>query len=464
MSIDPAGRARVAARFDAARHYEGAARVQALAARQLAQRLETLYAHNPAPRRILELGCGTGLLTRALRILFPEAALTAIDLSPQMVARAREAVPEATYHVMDAEYPTLDRSFDLICSNFCIQWFIDRAAAFTRLSGILAPGGRIEVTTLAQGSFAQWHAACTACALPSGFPDYPDVFALEQEWPVSMHGTWQIDTLQDRVGSARAFLRDLKAIGATTPRPGAKPLSIRALRDVMTQFDRTGDVMDYQVGFGSAQKHRGFLVTGTDTGIGKTLVSAILTKALNATYWKPFQTGLAEEAGDTASVTHLAALPPERLIPPAYGFQAPLSPQDAAALEQVLVRPETLPLPETDHPLVVEGAGGLMVPLNDTTLLIDWAATLGLPVILVCRSGLGTINHTLLSLEALRQRGMCVAGVIMSGTPNTANREAIARFGQVEILAEIPVLDEVTPESVAREAAALAISLRQRGW
>lgn len=205
-------------------------------------------------------------------------------------------------------------------------------------------------------------------------------------------------------------------------------------------------------------------MTGTDTGIGKTLVSAILTKALNATYWKPFQTGLSEEDGDTASVSGLAGLTPERLIPPAYAFQAPLSPQDAARLENVTVRPNDLTLPQANAPLVVEGAGGLMVPLNDDTLLIDWLTTLSLPVILVCRSGLGTINHTLLSLAALRERAIPIAGVVMSGVPNAGNRAAIEHFGNVTVLAEIPLLDDISPQRVAIEAEKLAETLRACGF
>ncbi|NVN02409.1 MULTISPECIES: dethiobiotin synthase [Asaia] len=456
-------RSTIASRFDSADFYEEAARVQAIAASALADRLAALYADRPAPKRILELGCGTGILTRALRRLFPKGQLTAIDLSPRMVERTRQAVPDAVVRVMDAETPTLDGSFDLICSSFCMQWFTDRKAAFRRLARLLTPGGRIEVTTLAQGSFAQWRASCEALGLPCGFPDYPALPLLQTEWPYALRGQWTVTPLRDPVGSARHFLRDLKAIGATTPRTGSTPLPARDLRRVMQHFDRTADSMDYQVAFGSAEKQARFFVTGTDTGIGKTLVSAILTRALGATYWKPFQTGLNEEAGDTAGVTTLAELTPDRVIPPAYAFQAPLSPQDAAALENIVVRPDTLRLPEANKPLVVEGAGGLMVPLNDDTLLIDWVADLDLPVILVCRSGLGTINHTLLSLAALRERGIEIAGIVMSGVPNAGNRAAIERFGKIAVLAEIPLLDDVTPERVAIEAEKLALTLSVQG-
>jgi len=457
-------RSTIASRFDGADFYDRAARVQAIAASDLADKLASLYADRRAPKRILELGCGTGILTRALRRLFPHVQITAIDLSPRMVERTRQTVPDAVFHVMDAETPTLDGPFDLICSSFCLQWFTDRQAAFRRLGQLLAPGGRIEVTTLARGSFAQWRNSCEALGLPCGFPDYPTLGTLQAEWPTTLRGQWRITTLSDPVGSARQFLLDLKAIGATAPRTGSTPLPARDLRRVMEHFDRNADSMDYQVAFGSAGKQPRFFVTGTDTGIGKTLVSAILTKALGATYWKPLQTGLSEEAGDTASVTTLAGLTPERIISPAYAFQAPLSPQDAGALEKVTVTLDRLALPETHTSLVVEGAGGLMVPLNDDTLLIDWLAEIDLPVILVCRSGLGTINHTLLSLAALRERGIVVAGIVMSGTPNAGNRAAIERLGNVSVLAEIPLLDDVTPERVAIEAEKLARVLRSQGY
>jgi len=454
----------VATCFDNARDYDTSARVQAAAAAELAHSLTRLYADRPAPARILELGCGTGILTRALRLIFPQAALTAIDLSPRMIERAREAVPDVRFHVMDAEYPVLEDCFDLICSSFCLQWFTDRRAAFRRLERMLAPHGRIEVTTLARGSFSQWRDACDTLDLPCGFPEYPGLDALQDEWPETLRGSWTIRKFSDPVGSARQFLLDLKAIGATTPREGSESLTGRDLRRIMQEFDRKAGIMDYQVAFGSARKQARFLVTGTDTGIGKTLVSAILTKALNATYWKPFQTGLSEEAGDTASVMKLAGLSPSQILPCAYAFQAPLSPQDAAALENVTVTLDNLDLPQTDSPLVVEGAGGLMVPLNDDTLLIDWVAGLDLPVILVCRSGLGTINHTLLSLSALRKHGISVAGVVMSGIPNARNRAAIEHFGQVKVLSEIPFLAEITPETIATEAGKLARSLHEQGY
>ena len=186
---------------------------------------------------------------------------------------------------------------------------------------------------------------------------------------------------------------------------------------------------------------KGVFVTGTDTGIGKTLTSAILTKAWRGTYWKPFQTGLAEEEGDTPTVQRLTGLPDGHFLPPAHAFQAPLAPAAAGLLEGVTLEPERLVLPEAPHaPLIVEGAGGLMVPLTDTMLMIDLIARLGLPVILVTRSGLGTLNHTLLSLEALYRRQIPVLGFITNGPESPQNSLTLERLGQARSLHHVPTL------------------------
>ena len=198
----------------------------------------------------------------------------------------------------------------------------------------------------------------------------------------------------------------------------------------------------------------GVFVTGTDTGVGKTLVSACLVKAWQASYWKPVQTGLADEAGDTATVAHLADVPPDRLSPPRHAFRAPLSPAAAAALEGAAIDLADFRLPESPgRPMVVEGAGGILVPLADRVLIIDLIARLGLPVLVVARSGLGTINHTLLTLEALRARGLPPVGVVLCGSANPGNRAAIEHFGAVPVVAELTLLPRVDAAAVARLAA-----------
>ena len=199
--------------------------------------------------------------------------------------------------------------------------------------------------------------------------------------------------------------------------------------------------------------HRGVFVTGTDTGVGKTLVSAILAKAWHADYWKPLQTGVADEPGDTPSVMQLADLAPSRVHAPFVVLQAPLSPWAAAPLEGVRIDTDALTCPLTAAPLIVEGAGGLLVPINDEVMMIDLIARLGLPVVLVARSSLGTINHTLLSLQALKAAGIAVAGVVMNGPPSAGNRLAIERFGKVPVIAEVPSLEAVDPATVAAQAA-----------
>ena len=198
---------------------------------------------------------------------------------------------------------------------------------------------------------------------------------------------------------------------------------------------------------------KGIFVTGTDTGIGKTVVAACLARAWRAGYWKPVQTGAATGDDDTATVAALAGLPAERILAPAYVMQAPLSPHAAAELEGVRISMDAIAPPETPHPLVVEGAGGLYVPLNERDFMIDLMARLAVPVLLVARSTLGTINHTLLSLAALRSRALPIAGVVLNGPPNAGNRAAIERFGQVRIVAELARIDPLDAAAIDRLAA-----------
>lgn len=192
---------------------------------------------------------------------------------------------------------------------------------------------------------------------------------------------------------------------------------------------------------------RGVFVTGTDTNIGKTLVCAWLAQNWAAAYWKPVQSG-AVEGTDYDSVATLA--PAAQILPPAYVMQAPLSPHEAGKREGIRVELSSLvPPPATDRPLVVEGAGGIMVPLNENALMIDLAERLKLPVLVVARTTLGTINHTLMTLEMLRRRSIPILGVVMNGMDNPANCQAIEHFGAVPVLARIPPLFAVTTATVA---------------
>ncbi len=186
----------------------------------------------------------------------------------------------------------------------------------------------------------------------------------------------------------------------------------------------------------------GFFVTGTDTDIGKTLVSSWLLTQLDASYWKPVQAGVMPET-DSSVVRRLAEIEADRILPEAYVLPEAIAPHEAARRAGIAIDMAKFVPPVSDRPLVVEGAGGLMVPLTDTAYVIDLAAELHLPLILVTRSTLGTINHTLLSLEAIRRRGLPLAGVVINGPETPHNRASIERYGQVEVIAEIPWLDVV---------------------
>lgn len=192
------------------------------------------------------------------------------------------------------------------------------------------------------------------------------------------------------------------------------------------------------------------VVCGTDTDVGKTVVSALLVQGLGAHYWKPVQSGM-EGGGDTGRVQQLLGLPPERVWPEAYRLTAPVSPHWAAERDGVSIDPARLALPAGDGPLVVETAGGLLVPLRRNWLQIEQIAVWGLPVLLVARSGLGTLNHTLLSLEALSRRSIPVLGLVLNGDPHPDNPRTLEALGGVPVLAELPPLDPLDREGLERQ-------------
>lgn len=191
-------------------------------------------------------------------------------------------------------------------------------------------------------------------------------------------------------------------------------------------------------------------VTGTDTGIGKTVVAAILSQGLNASYWKPIQAGLEEET-DTEFVQRSTDLSDSQIKPERYRLNTPMSPHAAADIDGVSISMKDFELPDygTDH-LVVEGAGGLLVPFNDEDMIIDLISYLELPVVLVARSTLGTLNHTFLSLEALRNRDIPILGVVLNGPRHESNYETIEEYGDINILAEIEELPEINPDSLSQ--------------
>lgn len=460
-------KAAIAAAFGgAAKGYDDHATLQRMTARRLAARIAELPL--PPHPRILEIGCGTGFLTRALRETLGPADWTITDLSPGMLARCRAALgdpDDARFLVMDGEHPDLTDGggFDLICSSLAVQWFGDLSAALARWSRLLAPGGRIAFATVAEGSLGEWCAAHEEIGHASGVLPFLSAQALQGAWPMGGEGGVHMESLSRRHPDAADFLAELRGVGAHVPAEGRRPLPAGALRQLLRRFaPPVGIEVTWRLAYGVYRRfpaaRRGVFVAGSDTGVGKTLVSACLVRAWGASYWKPVQTGVAAEPGDSETVTTLAELPPERLFPPAAVFDAPLSPHAAAALEGRSVRLADITLPPDDgFPLVAEGAGGLMVPLSDGALMIDIIEKLAMPVVLVARSGLGTINHTLLSLEALRRRGAPIAGVVMSGPLNPGNRDAIERFGRVRVLAEIPQLEGPPDAAAAARIAATLI-------
>ncbi|QRM32867.1 dethiobiotin synthase [Microvirga sp. VF16] len=189
------------------------------------------------------------------------------------------------------------------------------------------------------------------------------------------------------------------------------------------------------------------VVSGTDTGIGKTVFAAGLTALLDGLYWKPVQAGLGDET-DSETVARLSGLPASRILPEAWRLTTPASPHLAAALDGVVIDPDALVLPQTDRPLVVEGAGGLLVPLTRATLFIDVFACWGAPVVLCARTALGTINHTLLSIEALRRRAIPILGVVFIGDEREDTQRMIAELARVRVLGCLPRLNPLTPEAL----------------
>lgn len=190
------------------------------------------------------------------------------------------------------------------------------------------------------------------------------------------------------------------------------------------------------------------VITGTDTGIGKTVFASGLTALLGGIYWKPVQAGNREET-DSEVVSLLAGLSTDRVLPEAWRLREPLSPHRAAELDGVEIDAGQLALPKTDRPLVVEGAGGLMVPLNRRTFYIDVFAQWNAPVVLCARTALGTINHTLLSIEALRARSIPLLGVVFIGDRMVDTQKTIVQMGKVRVLGRLPFLQSLTPGTLS---------------
>jgi dethiobiotin synthetase len=190
-----------------------------------------------------------------------------------------------------------------------------------------------------------------------------------------------------------------------------------------------------------------FIIAGTDTNIGKTVLSSLLMAAHeDLVYWKPIQSGLEEET-DSQVVQRLSECSGERILAEAYKLQRPLSPHLSARLDGIRIEKEQLSLPQKGN-IIVETAGGVLVPINEKTLQIELIKMWSLPVLIAARSSLGTINHTLLTIEALQNRRIEIAGVVMIGEINEENEKAIANYGAVTIIGKIPPMKVLSKETL----------------
>jgi dethiobiotin synthetase len=192
-------------------------------------------------------------------------------------------------------------------------------------------------------------------------------------------------------------------------------------------------------------------ITGTGTDVGKSVVAAMLLAGTRGFYWKPVQSGL-EPISDSDWVRRATDLPQDHFLPETYRFRNPLSPHAAAALEGVRIDLTAFRLPVLPGPghLIVEGAGGVLVPLNERHFMLDLIVQLALPVLVVASSRLGTINHTLLTLQALRSRRVSVVGIVLNGPEDPSNRRAIEHFGGIPVVAQIEPLPAITPEALGK--------------
>lgn len=254
MTTD-ARKTRIAARFDAAAaRYDAHSPLQREAAQRLARRVLALP--GPAPRRVLEIGCGTGHLTRALcERLGGEWTLS--DIAPAMVRSCADTLAAPRHHVvMDAERPAFaDGSFDLVVSSLAAQWFADLPAALAALCALLAPGGRLAIATLGDGTFAEWRRAHAALGLAAATHDYPAADELARAFPAFMRTEVFEENLLAPLGSPLDFARGLRAIGADTPRPGARPLGAGQLRRVLQRLaDEAPTGIAYRLLYAIAQR------------------------------------------------------------------------------------------------------------------------------------------------------------------------------------------------------------------
>lgn len=194
--------------------------------------------------------------------------------------------------------------------------------------------------------------------------------------------------------------------------------------------------------------NRKYFVTGIGTGIGKTIASAILTEHLNADYWKPIQSGDLDQS-DSLKTESLILNIHTKIHPESYRLTQPFSPHASARLDGIEINLEQIKLPQTDRPLIIEGAGGLMVPLNDRQVLLDLIKRLDLPVIVISQNYLGSINHTLLTIDVLKQHQVKIEGILFNGPANEESECFILNYTNVRCLGKIPQFGQVNKETIA---------------
>lgn len=236
----------VARAFDEAEGYDGAAKIQAVVAARLAARIA---GEASAARRILEVGCGTGLLTAALHRPGPDGLFLATDIAPGMVRRCRARFAGATnlrFVAMDAERPCLAPGFDLVASSLAAQWFADLPGTLERLAALLKPGGLLAVATLSSGTFAEWRTAHAACGLEAATPRYPALADLAGLMFPGCTLDLSAEPVVEAHPDGRTFLHALRAIGAGTPGEGT-PLAPGSLRRVLRAFEAGGARVTYEV-------------------------------------------------------------------------------------------------------------------------------------------------------------------------------------------------------------------------
>lgn len=195
------------------------------------------------------------------------------------------------------------------------------------------------------------------------------------------------------------------------------------------------------------------VVTATGTDIGKTVFAAALTAALDGCYWKPVQAGT-DDGTDRERVARLSGLPDDRLLPEAYSLTTPCSPHRAAEIDGVTIDTDHLAPPACDRPLVIEGAGGVLVPFTRTVTFADLIARWRLPAVLVASTTLGTISHSLAAIEALRTRGVGILGIAFVGDAVEDSEATIADMGRVKRLGRLPHLDPLDAHTLAAAFAA----------